>query len=69
MQRIWQFLTDTRTLAFIGFAALAAFLIIGASSLEIGLIWVAILLAVALFCWLTAKLYRRWRAKQAGERP
>lgn len=67
MQRIWQFLTDTRTLAFIGFAALAAFLIIGASSLEIGLIWVAILLAVALFCWLTAKLYRRWRAKQAGE--
>lgn len=67
MQRIWQFFTDTRTLAFIGFAALAAFLFIGASSLEIAAIWVAILLGFALFIWLAAKLYQRWRSKQAAE--
>lgn len=67
MQRIWQFLTSTRTLVFIGFAALAAFLLIGASSLEIGAIWVGILLGIALIVWLLAILYRRWKAKREAE--
>ncbi|MFZ6648938.1 type VI secretion system membrane subunit TssM [Undibacterium sp. TJN25] len=68
MQRIWRFLTDTRTLVFIGFAALAAFLLIGASSLQVGLVWVGILLGVALLLWLAATLYRRWKARQGAER-
>ena len=35
MARLWQFLTDSRVLAVIGIAAFAAFLVIGAESLEI----------------------------------
>ena len=67
MQRIWQLLTDTRTLVFIGFAALAAFLLIGASNLEIAALWVGVLLGVALLVWLAAVLFRRWRARQASD--
>ncbi|CAN5779674.1 type VI secretion system membrane subunit TssM [soil metagenome] len=67
MQRLWQFFTDTRTLAFIGFAALAAFLFIGASSLEIAAIWVGILLVGFLLIWLAAVLYQRWKSKQAAD--
>lgn len=67
MQRLWQFLTDTRTLVFIGFAALAAFLLIGASNLEIAALWVGLLFGIALCIWLAALVYRRWRAKQASD--
>ena len=67
MQRLWYFLTDTRTLAVIGFAAMAAFLWIGADSLEVAAVWVAVLLGIAFFIWLLTKLYRRWKAKQASD--
>lgn len=67
MQRIWYFLTDTRTLAIIGFAALAVFLTIGADSLEIAAFWVGILLGAAFILWIIAKLYQRWKARKAAE--
>jgi type VI secretion system protein ImpL len=67
MQRIWYFLTDTRTLALIGFAALAAFLFIGADSLEIAAVWVGILLGTVFIIWLSAKLFKRWKAKKASD--
>jgi len=38
MQRIWQFLLDTRTLAVIGLLALAALLFLGADTLKVGAI-------------------------------
>ncbi|HEY4317361.1 MAG TPA: type VI secretion system membrane subunit TssM [Herbaspirillum sp.] len=66
MHRIWQFLTDTRTLIVIGFAALAAFLFIGADALQLAVVWVAVALALALAVWLAFWLYRRWRVRQAS---
>ncbi|MDR6396894.1 type VI secretion system membrane subunit TssM [Herbaspirillum seropedicae] len=66
MQRLWHFLSDTRTLVIIGFAALAAFLFIGASTLELALTWAAVILAIALLCWLGYWLYRRWKVRRAA---
>ena len=66
MQRIWNFLTDTRTLAVIGFAALAGFLFLGASTMQLAAIWVAILLGIVLLLWLAVWLFKRWRAKRAA---
>ncbi|NMM38561.1 MAG: type VI secretion system membrane subunit TssM [Glaciimonas sp.] len=67
MQRIWQFLTDTRTLVIIGFAALAAFLFLGARALQIAAIWVAIILLAAFVAWLSFWLLKRWRAGKASQ--
>ena len=64
MQRIWQFLTDTRTLVVLGFLALAAFLFLGASSLQIAAIWAGVILGIALLTWLTVWWVKRWRAKK-----
>lgn len=68
MQRFWHFLTNTRTLAVIGFLALAAFLWIGADSLEIAAVWVGLLLCLAVFLWLSVKLYKRWKNKRAADK-
>ena len=64
MQRIWQFLTDTRTLVVLGFVALAAFLFLGASSLQIATLWAAVILGIALLTWLTVWWVKRLRAKK-----
>jgi type VI secretion system protein ImpL len=66
MHRIWQFLTDTRVLIVIGFAALAAFLFLGADTIEVAAIWFAVLFGAAVLLWLAFWLYRRWRARRAG---
>ena len=68
MQRIWYFLTDTRTLAAIGFAALAGFLFLGASAMQLALVWVAVALGAVLLIWLSVWLFKRWRAKRAAAR-
>ncbi len=56
MQRIWQFLTHTNTLAVIGFAALAGFLFLGASAMQLAAIWAAGLLVLAVVVWLAYRL-------------
>ena len=48
MQRIWQFLLDTRTLAVIGLLALAALLFLGADTLKVGAMWAVVILVTLL---------------------
>ena len=68
MARIWKFLTDTRVLAVVGIAALAAILVIGAAVLGVGLLWAAIVGLVLLACWgIWWMLRRAWRARQAKQ--
>lgn len=67
MQRFWLFLLDARTLAVIGFVALAGVLFLGADALQVGVIWGGgVLLALALI-WLGVWLYRRHRVRRAGQ--
>ncbi|MBS1211082.1 MAG: impL [Proteobacteria bacterium] len=67
MSRIISFLFDTRVLAVIGFAALAAFLLLSASTLQIALVWVGIVLVIAALIWLGVWLWRRHQAKQGSD--
>ena len=68
MARIWKFLTDTRVLAVVGIAALAAILVIGAAVLGVGLLWAAIVGLVLLACWgIWWMLRRAWRARKAKQ--
>jgi type VI secretion system protein ImpL len=67
MQRIWSFLLDTRTLAVIGVAALAGLLLLGADTMRVGVVWVAVILGLLVLVWLGAWGVRRWRAHQAGQ--
>ncbi|MBP1317840.1 type VI secretion system membrane subunit TssM [Herbaspirillum huttiense F1] len=66
MQRLWHILSDTRVLILLGFAALAAFLFIGADQLEVALIWAAALLGLLLLVWLGFWLYKRWKVRRAA---
>lgn len=66
MQRIWQFLTNTNTLVVIGFAALAGFLFLGASTMQLAAIWAVGIFLVAVALWLVYQLFKRWRAKRAA---
>ncbi len=71
MRRIWQFLTDNRTLGAIGLAALLAFLILGADTLQVAAIWAAILagalLLIAASYWALRYAYRKRAATKLGE--
>lgn len=66
MQRFLNVLTHPRTLTIVGFAALAAVLFIAADALQVGLVWAAVALGVALALWLATKLWRRWRVRRAN---
>lgn len=68
MRRFFSFLVDSRTLSIIGAIALAAFLILGAQLLEIGFIWVGVVLAVCLSIWLLVWLLRRVRTRRANRK-
>jgi len=68
MSRFWQFLTNRRVLGMIGLAALAAFLFLGAESLELGAIWAVAGAAASLLAWGVFWLARRaWRNRGAGQ--
>lgn len=67
MRRFWYFLTDTRTLTFIGFATLTCALLLGMNDLEIAAAWVGIILLVAVTIWLAFALYKRWKAKREAD--
>ena len=71
MARLWQFLTDSRVLGIIGLAALAAFLLLGADTLQVAAIWAGVA-ALALLAgwgvfWGVRYLYRRRSAAMLGE--
>ncbi len=66
MRRFLNFLFNPRTLMVIGAVALGAFLVLGAQTLEIALIWAAVAFGVFLFVWLVVWLVRRIRARSAS---
>ncbi|WP_426173600.1 type VI secretion system membrane subunit TssM [Massilia sp. TWR1-2-2] len=71
MARLWQFLTDSRVLGVIGLAALAAFLLLGADTLEVAAIWAGVA-ALALLAgwglyWGARYFYRRRSATLLAE--
>ena len=66
MARLWKYLTDSRVLAAIGLAALAAILVIGAGLLGLGIVWAAIGALALLAGWgIWWMLRRAWRARRA----
>ena len=42
MARLWQLFTDRRVLAVIGIGVLAAFVLLGAASFDVALVWLAL---------------------------
>ncbi|MES2091182.1 MAG: type VI secretion system membrane subunit TssM, partial [Pseudomonadota bacterium] len=66
MQRIWQFFLNPTVLVVLGVAALAAFLFLGADTLQIGLIWAALVLGLLGLAWLVVWLVRRAQAAKAA---
>ncbi len=68
MQRLWHFLLDARTLAVIGVAALAAFLFLGADTLQVGLQWALGVGVALLLLWAVVWTVRRLRARRASQR-
>lgn len=66
MARLWKFMTDSRVLAAIGVATLAAILVIGAGLVGLGIVWAAIGGLALLACWgIGWMLQRAWRARKA----
>ena len=71
MSRIWQFLTNSRVLGVIGLAALAAFLFLGAESLELAAMWagvaaIALAMGGGLF-WLGRRAWRKRGAARLAD--
>lgn len=67
MNRFWSIVFDMRTLSVIGIAALVAFLFLGASALEVGLIYAGIALAIMLLIWLIVWGAKRFLAHRASK--
>jgi len=68
MARLWQFFTNSRVLAVIGFAALAGFLVLGAESLDVAAIWAVLAGLLLLAAWGLWRLVRGWLRKRAAAR-
>jgi type VI secretion system protein ImpL len=66
MQRIWQFFLNPTVLVVIGVAALAALLFLGADTLQLGLIWAAVVLGLIALAWLIVWAVRRAQAAKAS---
>ena len=67
MQRFWSFLLDPRALTVLGVLALAAFLLLSADALRVGLYWAGALMVLILVVWLLVWMVRRWRARRAAQ--
>jgi type VI secretion system protein ImpL len=71
MARLWQFLTDSRVLGVIGLAALAAFLLLGADTLEVAAVWAGVAALAMLggwgLYWGVRYFYRRRSATLLGD--
>ena len=66
MSRLRSFFLDTRTLTFLGLAALIGFFFLGASTLQLALTWAAIATGVILFIWFCVWFWRRRKARKAA---
>ncbi|GAB2863179.1 type VI secretion system membrane subunit TssM [Pseudoduganella ginsengisoli] len=61
LRRLWNFLADSRHLAILCFAALAAYAVFGADTLRTAAICAALAAALALLAWLAWRSWRWWR--------
>ncbi len=68
MNALRTLLTDVRVLSLIGVAALAAFLFLGANTLQIAAVYAGIALGVALLGWALVWLVRKLLARRAARR-
>jgi type VI secretion system protein ImpL len=68
MARLWQFLTDRRVLGVIGLGVLAACLMLGAASLDVALLWAALLGLLALAAWGVTWIVRAWLRRREARR-
>lgn len=68
MRRLLRFLINPRTLSVIGVVALAAFLLLGAHTLEVGLLYALLVLGGILALWGVVWLVRRLRARTAEKK-
>jgi type VI secretion system protein ImpL len=68
MNRFWTFLVDVRVLSVLGLAALAAFLFLGADTLQIALVYAGLVFGVVLFAWLIVWIARKVIARRAARR-
>ena len=68
MNRFFRLLLDPRVLGVLGLAALAAFLFLGADLLQLGLVYAAAALALALLVGLVVWAVRLWRIRRAAAR-
>lgn len=66
MSALRNFLTDSRTLSFLGVLALSAFLMLGARTLELALTWAAIASSALLVIWVVLWAWRRYRSGLAA---
>lgn len=71
MNQIWSrirpLIFDMRTLSVIGVVALLAFLFLGASAIEVGLIYAGMVLAVILFIWLLVWAFNWFKTRRASQ--
>uniref|UniRef100_UPI0016631146 hypothetical protein n=1 Tax=Staphylococcus aureus TaxID=1280 RepID=UPI0016631146 len=68
MNALRTLLTDVRVLSVIGVAALAAFLFLGADTLQIAAVYAGLALGLALLLWALVWLVRKVRAVRAARR-
>src|SRR5690606_3617159 len=68
MNALRTLLTDVRVLSVIGVAALAAFLFLGADTLQIAAVYAGLALGLALLVWALVWLFRKVRAVRAARR-
>lgn len=68
MKKFLAFLLDIRVLGLLGLGALAAFLFLGATALDVALVWAAIALGLALLIWLLVWAVRKALARRASRR-
>ncbi len=68
MTRFLRLFLDVRVLSVLGLIALAAFLFLGADMLQLGLVYAAIALGLAVLVWAIVWGVRRWRAHRAAAR-
>lgn len=68
MNRFWTLLLNRRVLALLGLAALAAFVLLGASALQLALMQAAVVLALVALVALLVWGLRRWQAARAARR-
>jgi len=66
MSRLRSLFFDTRTLSFLGLAALIGFFFLGASTLQLALTWAAIATGAILLIWAGVWLWRRRKARKAA---